>query len=605
MTKVSITGHKNQLQKTIDTLYNMNLLDIEGYQGGELETGEPFEEAEELSTLLVDTRSLLSKLPEVEHEQDKAFELEAFQDRLDEIKKNVRNRGSEISGLETEISQLREKKDFFQKLRGIGFEYQEIGSTRTLESFIGTFDRSRFEEAVKTDQYEISEGEDASVVLYAEKHADQIESALQEAGSNPMRAPEGDFTGTPEEILEGFAARISDLEDEKEELESDYLEKSKEWRAELDAAENYLSERVDKAEAPLSFATTDKTFIAEGWIPEEKFNELGEKLHNSTDGKVHLQTEQVGDETPPTKYSNNRMVQPFESLTELVNTPKYKELDPSFMLLLTFPLMFGFMIGDAGYGLTTMAVFYGGMKMFPGAKEIFKSLMYASFFTILFGLAFGDAFGYVIFGHHSELAAVTGIHLFEKIPILFHRAEHLGTVFEWAVLIGFLHVNVGIFLGFYNDYVGHDLKHAFLENISWVLLEIGALAWYAFGMSVGAPILLISVVMLYVGEGAQGVVEIPGLLSNILSYLRIFGVSVAAVALAAVVNAMAEPLFHMGSPVGVALGVLVLVVGHVFNTFIKIMEGFLQGIRLHYVEQFGKFFEGGGRKYAPFGASNQ
>jgi V/A-type H+-transporting ATPase subunit I len=161
---------------------------------------------------------------------------------------------------------------------------------------------------------------------------------------------------------------------------------------------------------------------------------------------------------------------------------------------------------------------------------------------------------------------------------------------------------MGFLLGFYNEHVNHGFTAAFLEKGSWMLLEVGAALTYFVGMTAGLPVMAISVVLLYLGEGIEGIVEIPSLMSNILSYLRIFGVSVAAVALAAVVNGIADPLFRSGSLIGIMAGVAVLIFGHTFNTFIKIMEGFLQGIRLHYVEMFGKFYEGGGRKYAPFGA---
>jgi V/A-type H+-transporting ATPase subunit I len=70
MTKISITGPKSQLETTIDTLHDLNLLHIEDYDG-ELETGEPRDEAEELSELLVDIRSVLSKLPEKENRREK------------------------------------------------------------------------------------------------------------------------------------------------------------------------------------------------------------------------------------------------------------------------------------------------------------------------------------------------------------------------------------------------------------------------------------------------------------------------------------------------------------------------------------------------------
>ncbi|PSG99932.1 MAG: V-type ATP synthase subunit I, partial [Nanohaloarchaea archaeon SW_4_43_9] len=158
-------------------------------------------------------------------------------------------------------------------------------------------------------------------------------------------------------------------------------------------------------------------------------------------------------------------------------------------------------------------------------------------------------------------------------------------------------------LGFYNEHVRHGFKEAFLEKGSWLILEAGAALWYFVGATAGVPVIAISVILLYLGEGIEGVVEIPSLFSNVLSYLRIFGVSVAAVSLAAVVNGLADPLFHSGSIIGIILGVVMLIFGHTFNTFIKIMEGFLQGIRLHYVEMFSKFYEGGGRKYAPFGTN--
>jgi len=189
------------------------------------------------------------------------------------------------------------------------------------------------------------------------------------------------------------------------------------------------------------------------------------KIADVAEGRIHIQKEEG--EEPPIKHENNRAVQPFESLTDLVSVPRYNELDPSFMLLLTFPLFFGFMIGDAGYGLTTLAVFYdGGMKLFPKAADIFKSLMYASIATIIFGLAFGDAFGFIIFGNESALTQLTGIGLFSQIPILFHRAHHLGQgqVFEISILIGLVHVNLGYLLGFYNEYVNHGIKEASLRK---------------------------------------------------------------------------------------------------------------------------------------------
>jgi V/A-type H+-transporting ATPase subunit I len=601
MTKISVTGPKKSLEEVVEELHRLGAMEIDSYSG-DLEKGEPWEEAEDLSRMLVDVRSLLSKMPEVEAEtQD--YSVEKLQERLEEISLSLEELEGKEEELEAELSDINQRRKFFRCLKGSGLKCSDLAESRALNVWVGKLDTEEFRSRIEKNTFEVFEGVSASAVIYASSDAEKIEKVLSEVSDKSFSVPEMDL-GRAEEVEEMcsfYQQKEKELKAELEDVKQQRKELAQKWRGRVESVEKFLTEKVEKAEAPLNFGTTEHAFIAEGWIPSEKFEEVEEGLAEAAEGKIHIQREET-EEEPPVMHQNNRFAQPFESLTDLVAVPKYNELDPSTILLLTFPLFFGFMIGDAGYGLTTLAVFYAGYRMFEGAREIFKSLMYASIATIIFGLAFGDAFGYVIFGHHSELAAVTGIHLFEQIPILFHRAEHLGQVFTISALIGLVHINLGYLLGAYNEYSRHGLKQAFLEKGSWLVLEAGAALWFLVGAEAGLPVMALSVVLLYLSEGVEGVVEIPSLLSNILSYLRIFGVSVAAVALAAVVNGIADIAFATGSLIGIAFGTLILVVGHVFNTFIKIMEGFLQGIRLHYVEMFGKFYEGGGRKYAPFGA---
>ena len=596
MTKVSATGPKKYLKDVIDTLHNLEILDIEDYQG-ELETGRPLEEAEDLSELLVDIRSLLSKMKDVETDEDTNFDLERIQDRYQELSDSIEDLSARKQSLNRDIDDFKSKKRFFKKIKGSGVSYSDLQGSENLDIFVGRLDAEEFMIEVG-DQYEIFEGDSAHVVAY--RKGSKAEEAVRNHQTRSLEVPEGDFSGSPENIIRDIEDSTEDYKQEIEETEEELEELALEWKGRLESARDFLEEKVEKAEAPLNFATTENAFIVEGWIPEESYDIFEEQLAEASEGNIHVQKEE-GD-NPPVKHENNQVVQPFESLTDLVSMPRYNELDPSFMLFLTFPIMFGFMIGDAGYGLTSFLVFYGGMKAFPAASDMFKSLMWASVFTFLFGLAFGDAFGFVIFGENSVLAEQFGLGIFSQIPMLFHRAAHLDQVFQIAALIGVAHINVGYLLGAYNEYINHGVKEAFLEKGSWLILEAGALLAYLYGFSVGGPVLAVALVMLLVGEGVEGIVEIPSLVSNILSYLRIFGVSVAAVSLAQVVNSMANPLFQSGSILGIGLGIFLLIFGHTFNTFIKIMEGFLQGIRLHYVEMFTKFYKGGGRKYAPFGA---
>ncbi|MFB6100152.1 MAG: V-type ATP synthase subunit I [Candidatus Nanohalobium sp.] len=603
MTRISVTGPKNNLEAVIEELHRLEVMDISQYDG-ELETGSPGEEAEELSELLVDVRSLLSKLPEVEAEKE-TYSIEKMQEKFPEISEKVESLDAEEEEYERELEQIKDNRKFFKRLKGSGLEYRDLQESEALSVWVGKLDIESFRSEVMTDRFEIFEGESATAVVYSSDKSRQVEGAIQDASKEQYRVPEAGVDGSKsmEQIYSEIDDRKESIEYEVEQVENDRKDLAEKWRVKLLYVEDFLTEKVEKAEAPINFATTDHAFIAQGWIPEEKYGEVEESLADVAEGNIHVQREEAEDEEPPVKHENNRAVQPFESLTDLVAVPRYNELDPSAVLMLTFPLFFGFMIGDAGYGLTTLAVFYAGYRMFPKGAEIFKSLMYASVATIFFGLLFGDAFGYVIFGHHSELAHVTGIHLFKQIPIVFHRAEHLGQVFKISALIGVLHVNLGYGIGFYNEYINHGVKEAFLEKGSWYVLQAGAALALLVSPTAGLPVMALAVPLLYLGEGVEGLVEIPSLLANILSYLRIFGVSVAAVALAAVVNSIANTAFGTGGIMGIVFGTLILVIGHVFNTFIKIMEGFLQGIRLHYVEMFGKFFEGGGKEYAPFGAN--
>ncbi len=599
MTKISVTGPKNQLETVISTLYDLELMDIEDYEGEELETGEPFEEAEELSKTLVNLRSLLSRLPETEEEGVADKSLEEIQENTSDLEEQVDEIERELEAIERQIDQVKDTQRTLRKLKGIDLNFEDLKGTETLETFIGKVHREKIEEGSSYQYYEIFEGKNASVVTY--KPDDEFENLLTSATYKEITLPDLDHQGSIKSLIQKKKDERKRLEDQRSSREDKLESISSEWRPSLESAEKFLTEKVEKAEAPLKFATTEKAFIAEGWIPSERLEEVEEILCDATEGKIHIEEEEG--ENPPVQHDNPGIVQPFESLTDLMSVPKYNEIDPSFVILLTFPALFGFMIGDAGYGLTSFLVFLAGYRMIPAAQDIFKSLMWASMFTVIFGLAFGDAFGYVIFGpDHNALYALTGWEFLTEIPILFHRAEHLGQVLPVAAAFGVFHINLGYLIGFYNEYINHGFIEAFLEKGSWVMLEISAVALYLYGAVVGLPMAIVSVALLYKGEGIEGVVEIPSLVSNILSYLRVFGVAVAAVSLAKVVNGLAAPLFEMGSMTGLVGGTAILIFGHTFNTFIKIMEGFLQGIRLHYVEMFGKFYEGGGKKYAPFGA---
>jgi V/A-type H+-transporting ATPase subunit I len=163
-------------------------------------------------------------------------------------------------------------------------------------------------------------------------------------------------------------------------------------------------------------------------------------------------------------------------------------------------------------------------------------------------------------------------------------------------------------LCFINEVVSHGLRHAFFAKLSWYVLELGAalLALSGLGLlpvhwGVGLAVVILAAVMIFIGEGIQGLVELPSLMTNILSYLRLGAVGLASVGLAVVINEnLALPFMEKGG-IYFVFAIFILIVGHSINIALGVLGPFLHSLRLHYVEFFSKFYKGGGIPFVAFG----
>lgn len=607
MRKVSITGPKTRLSEVVDCLHDLGVLHIDDYSEDEdVDIGDPQESSESISELLVRLRAVRSQMPEVEiapHDADADLEqtLEDLQFSIDDIHQDLEDVTEEKEKTEALLKKL-------QALKRLELEPDDVEEYRRLDTYIGTVSNFSFKDELPAGRYELYQ--DGHLIgLFVDSDID-IDDALRNAGFDPIDLSDvQDIEGSVSNEIGRVQDEIWNLKQRKDDLEEELEEIAENWRGYLDMKEQELSQELEKAEAPLQFATTDSTFTAKGWMPVDMYDDVEQELDRVTDGKIHIEELDVDPDRAPVKHDNPSGVNHFESLIKFYGTPSYREMDPTF-LLITFPLLFGFMLGDIGYGLGGLVLFYFMYKKIPEAKGLWYSLMYASFTAVVFGLLYGgEMFGFHLFGPGNDLHTWTGMEIWAQIPTVFDRPNEFAAVMAISVLVGIVHVNFGILVGAYNEYIRHGLLEAIYAKISWIVIQLGAAAWYIPGHMgvegpwgiVGGTILLAGVAMLFKGEGIAGVVEIPALISNILSYLRMLGVSIAIVALAQLVNEIATPLFQSGSILMIGLGATILIVGHFLNTFIKLMEAGIQGIRLHYVEFFTNFFHGGGQYYRPFG----
>lgn len=440
---------------------------------------------------------------------------------------------------------------------------------------------------------EVTETGTPLVIITLQKYKEKVAKALTQYSFTPL-----DLHGYAQE-QHSLQATLAALEQSRTQVRKDLeqLNQQKEEMrnslAEIIKYEVMLSRELEKLEAPLLFRKTKRVYCVKGFVPSDKLMELKRKLKERIGNAYYMGDEAISrKKDAPILLDNPKTVKPFELFLNLYALPKYSEIDPSMITFLTFPLIFGAMLGDIGYGIITLLMFLVMKKFLPQIKGFLNILILASLWTILFGVLFGEFFGAeAIFGY-------------ELHPYI-HRLHDINELLIFSLIIGIIHINLGLIIGFINEYRMHGIKAAFLEKASWILLQIGAgvLGYGVYAkMSIlpGIALIILSAALIYLGEGVKGLVELPGIFSNILSYARIMAIGLSSAALAVVINEFAAEMFHQGIG-GIIGAILLLLVGHFINIILGLLGPFLHSLRLHYVEMFSKFYKGGGKPFRPFG----
>lgn len=617
MSKLQITGPKNYMEQVIGELHKLKVYHIvEHTENEDIDIGEPLEKADLLSEIIVRIRSLSSHLNIEKKEIKKEFKLKNGYKSLDVVSKNLLLKVNEnldkLKTIQSDIEKNNVIISQLDELKALKINLEAFSSFNSISSFIGYVKNTEnLDESIQkvTPSFELFKTDTKSklIALFVEKSKEQkISDMLKdmdftEFDSSALSNMEGDIN-----------INIMNLNKEnsglylKEQMVVTALEKiKKEWSEFLRFSEEYVARELEKLEAPLKFAATKNVFLINGWVPTKQLEKVKNNLNNVSNNKLFFDSQKVDkNDKVPIKLDNPKAAQPFEFFLNMYSLPKYTELDPTFFIFLIFPLMFGFMLGDMGYGLVTVLLMLLLMKKMPKFKGFFTIFLYSGLATIFFGALFGEVFGAeVIFG--------------VALPHIFSRAHSGSILLGLSVLIGVGHLFMGLIIGFINIYKQHGLMHAIYEKVGWMLLLpfimklllMFQLIKDGLGDAVSSilpndyityGLLILGVILIIKGEGAMGLVELPGIFGNILSYARIMAISLASVMLAVVINQEAGKLFAAGGFM-VVLGILIVIIGHIINIALGWLGCFLHPLRLHYVEFFTKFFKGGAQPFKPFG----
>ena len=383
-------------------------------------------------------------------------------------------------------------------------------------------------------------------------------------------------------------------------------------RARLQAVIQCLDNRVEFEQVRAGMVGKEQLSYLMGYIPAKRADAL--KRAASENGWALLIDDPAEDDPVPTLVENPkwiRIIRPMFTLME--TTPGYREFDISFLFLLFFSLFFAMLIGDAGYGIVLFILTLVGrlaMRRRPGG--VFTLLFVLSGATIAWGALSGTWFGVEALARHPLLSRIV-------IPqIASFGVENTKTVMYLCFLIGAVHLSIARLISFIRGLP----KLAAFSELGWL-----SILWGMFFVTryivlqevlnplgiwlVGAGILLVVVFGEQKGKFfkgmAMGLVRLPlslldsiGSFSDIVSYVRLFAVGLATVAVAANFNAMAAGV-GFGFPSGL-ISAFILFFGHTLNIIMGAMSVIVHGVRLNMLEFSGQLgMEWTGVPYKPFG----
>jgi V/A-type H+-transporting ATPase subunit I len=356
-------------------------------------------------------------------------------------------------------------------------------------------------------------------------------------------------------------------------------------------------------------------FGIQGWIPADDSAGLLQRIEREGLPLQVTLRDALPEEEPPVLLRNNWFVRRIEPLLKLYGNPRYREFDPSYFFAPFMVLFFGSCLSDAGYGLVFYLVAHWmGRKLgdrIEGLPLIVKLCKAFAVSTIVVGLLTGSVFGY---NFENRSWILLDVSVGTGKPMLY---------FYLALGLGVIHLSLSYLLGMAKAIKRHEQ----LQKLGLLFVLWGGVTLVARNIWFGAPndalqgplfyigwgILALGLLLtllnatdhrnwgVRLGLGLWNVYGLTGLIGDLLSYARLFGLGIGTAAIAAVMNQLAAMVLNAAGPViGIPLAVVVIICGHTFNLALSLLGSTVHSARLHFVEAFKSFFEGGGTEYKPF-----
>ncbi len=465
---------------------------------------------------------------------------------------------------------------------------------------------------------ELAREDDEVLVLlvFHKSCSEEGEALLSGTGFAPCPF-EGEETGSA--LYARLKGECEELAKELDALEQETAELGGEARA-LKIYCDYIGYEAEKAALDEKLRGTERTFLLEAFVPEDAEELVRREL--SSAGTVYLEfSEPAEDEEVPTLCKNNAVISDFESLTNTYSVPNAREMDPNTVMAVFYSVFMGFIMADIGYGLLMMLgggwLKYKNRGRKGGLGALAGVFAIGGIFAVIWGFLFNSLFGITL-----------------PIPTLLPNAQSdmwtfagigIPAVLVIAMLLGIVQLLAGYVCKAVQCWRRGEVLDGILDGVVWAVFSLGAgLAIAGLVEEWNIPILVtvggitagVTLVIAMVAAGrhekffgklSKGFGTLYGIInymSDILSYARLYGLMLSGAVIAQIVSQYAVG-FITGGGVLAVLGVLLMLVGHVFNLAIGLLGAYIHDARLQYVEFYGRFYEGEGELFVPLGSKHE
>ena len=576
---------------------------------------------------------------------DNVVDLEAIRPRVERIEDEVKGTNDQLNAEKKRLELLESQLHQLEPIADVNVEVSRLRNSNFLHSTLGIIPAanvSRLETSLgRVPHVFFTLREDAQKpvvwLLGPRSNSDIIDRAAKSAYLNPLTLPE-EFEGTPSQITDSIQKAINASRQKISDLTSKLSKLAGDHQKELH--ELYWDVHVSRmmADAIVRFGQLRHTYVVVGWVPTANLEFLTQRLKQASPEVLieAIPTERSGHHSNvPVALTNNRWLRPIQMLVNQYGRPSYGELDPTALMAITFPLLYGAMFGDIGQGLVLLIL---GLLMhnrifLAGMQSLGLLIAYCGASAAVFGVLYGSIFGFE--GHYVE--DYLGFHL-EPVWLSPIEPENILTVLGVAIDAGIIILIFAFLLSMFNNIRSRDWPHLVFGHTGIVMfifyIAFLALLGSFLGTTAIAPRIAVAINSLPLpwtliaivfgllvmfsgalrnsmeghrameGSGVGGCMmffvqsfmdlfeSVISLLSNTLSFVRVGAFAVAHGGLSLAIFALAGEEPDLGFWITILLG----------NLFIIGFEGLIVGIqtmRLHYYEILGKFFHGGGMRFEP------